>query len=146
MPRSRTSRPDDRAIVEALDLEYQAAVAQNDVDTMARILADGFVLISSTGRTFTKADLLEEARSGRFRYERQDDTDRTVRVWGDTAVVTALLWAKGTEAGAPFAYRVWFSDTYARQEGRWQYVLGHASGRLPYLERGDPSDQTLKDP
>ena len=58
-----------------------------------------------------------------------------VRVWGDTAVVTALLWAKGREKGASFAYRVWFSDTYARVDGVWKYVLGHASSRLPWPER-----------
>ena len=134
MPERPTPASDARAVVADLDSEYQAAVGRNDAETMERILADDFVLISSTGRTFTTADLLEEARSGRIQYERQDDTDRTVRVWSDTAVVTALLWAKGTEDGKPFAYRVWFSDTYARVEGRWKYVLGHASGRLPWPE------------
>jgi ketosteroid isomerase-like protein len=123
---------DVNAMVARLDDEYQAAVGRNDAETMDRILADDFVLISSTGRTFSKADLLEEARRGRTTYERQDDTDRTVRAWGDTAVVTALLWAKGSEDGKPFAYRVWFSDTYARVDGVWKYVLGHASGRLPW--------------
>jgi hypothetical protein len=30
-------------------------------------------------------------------YGHQEDTNQTVRVWSNTAVVTALLWAKGTE-------------------------------------------------
>jgi len=130
---------EDRAIVERLDLRYQAAVARNDVRTMDEILAEDFALVSSTGRVYSKSDLLNEARSGQFQYDRQDDTDRTVRVWGDTAVVTALLWAKGREAGKPFAYRVWFSDTYARIDGTWRYVLGHASGRLAWPEDGASS-------
>lgn len=129
---ARPAETDERALVERLDVEYQAAVGRNDHRAMARILADDFILISSTGKTYTKADLLEEARSGRFSYERQDDTNRTVRIWGDTAVVTALLWAKGTEGGSPFAYRTWFSDVYVRLGGSWKYVLGHASGRLPW--------------
>ncbi|MGI0070566.1 MAG: nuclear transport factor 2 family protein [Thermoplasmata archaeon] len=132
MPSRGTPTEEDRRTVDRLDVEYQAAVARNDAPAMDRILADDFVLISSTGRVFSKTDLLDEARSGRYVYERQDDTDRTVRVWGDTAVVTALLWAKGTEDGKPFAYRVWFSDTYARLAGAWKYVIGHASGRLPW--------------
>jgi hypothetical protein len=41
-------------------------------------------------------------------------TDRTVRVWGDTAVVTAKLREKGIEDGKPFDYTLWFSDTYVR--------------------------------
>jgi ketosteroid isomerase-like protein len=37
-----------------------------------------------------------------------------VLVLGDTAVVTALLRLKGTNEGAAFDRRVWFSDTYVR--------------------------------
>lgn len=132
MPEARGRGESDGEAIALLDGEYQAAVARNDTATMDRILAADFVLISSTGQTFSKSDLLEESRSQRFTYERQEDTDRTVRVWGDTAVVTAQLWAKGVEDGKPFAYRVWFSDTYARVGGVWKYVLGHASSRLPW--------------
>jgi ketosteroid isomerase-like protein len=121
----------DESEVARLDTEYQAAVARNDVATMDRILADGFVLVVGSGKAFTKTDLLEEARSGRFVYERQDDEQQTVRRWGDTAVVTALLTAKGTEDGKPFAYRVWFSDTYVRTPGGWRYAFGQSGARLP---------------
>jgi ketosteroid isomerase-like protein len=119
------------AEVARLDTEYQEAVERNDAKTMDRILDDAFVLVVGSGKSFTKEDLLAEARSGRFVYERQSDTQQTVRVWGDTAVVTALLWAKGTEDGTPFEYRVWFSDTYVRREGRLWYVFGQSGGRLP---------------
>jgi ketosteroid isomerase-like protein len=125
--------PDEeiQRIVADLDTAYQAAVKSNDVGTMDRILADDFVLVVGSGKSFTKADLLEEARSGRMRYEHQEDTQQTVRVWGDTAVVTALLWAKGAENGTPFEYRVWFSDTYVRTPDGWRYVFGQSGGRLP---------------
>ena len=54
-----------------------------------------------------------------------------MRVWGDTAVVTALLRLKGTSEGKPFAYRLWFSDTYVRTKGGWKYFFGQASIPLP---------------
>src|SRR5438309_10120136 len=85
------SAADDEKAVAALDIEYQAAVKQNDVATMDRILADDFVLVTGLGKTYTKTDLLKEARSKRMVYECQEDSVRKVRVWGDTAVVTALL-------------------------------------------------------
>ena len=125
------SPADDEKIVAALDTEYQAAVKKNDVDTMDRILADDFVLVTGLGKTYTKADLLEEARSKRMVYEHQEDSAQKVRVWGDTAVVTALLWAKGTEDGKAFDYKLWFSDTYVRTPTGWRYVLAQASTRLP---------------
>jgi len=114
-----------------LDEKYQSAVERNDAQTMGQILADDFVLITGSGKNYSRDDLLEEARSGRLVYEKQEDSQRIVRVWGDTAVVTALLWAKGIEEGKPFEYHVWFSDTYIRTNGKWRYALGQSGARLP---------------
>lgn len=122
---------EDAKIVAALDTEYQAAVEANDAEAMGRILADDMVLVTGVGEVVTRAKLLDEARGGVTRYHHQYDTDQTVRVWGDTAVITALLWAKGTTETRPFEYRVWFSDTYVRTETGWRYALGQASTRLP---------------
>lgn len=120
---------DDKATVARLDTEYQLAVKRNDEISMGRILADDFVLISGGGQVFTRAQLLDEARKKRVHYEQQDEITQVVRVWGDTAVVTALLWLKGTDDGKPFDRKVWFSDTYARTPAGWKYVLGQV-GRV----------------
>jgi ketosteroid isomerase-like protein len=126
---TRSSADDEKAVA-ALDTEYQAAVKRNDPATMDRLLADDFVLVTGLGKIYTKADLLEEARSKRVVYERQEDSERKVRVWGDTAVVTALLWAKGTDSGKAFDYKLWFSDTYVHTPSGWRYVFAQASTRL----------------
>ena len=116
--------------VAALDTEYQAAVAKNDAATMDRLLADDFTLISSKGDVYSKADLLKEARGGKIVYTRQDDSQQTVRIWGNTAAITALLHAAGTEDGKPFEYQVWFSDIYVCMPRGWRYVFGQAARRL----------------
>jgi ketosteroid isomerase-like protein len=130
---AHASPAEDQAKVAALDTEYQAAVKRNDAETMGRILADDFVLVLGDGRTFNRADLLESARSARITYEQQDEDEGTqvVRVWGDTAVVTARLWIKGVNAGVPFDRRLWFSDTYVRTPTGWRYAFGQASLPLP---------------
>ena len=128
---ANASADDDAKIVAALDTEYQAAVKKNDAAGMDRILADDFILVIGSGKVFTKADLLEEALSGRMHYEHQEDSAQTVRVWGDTAVVTAKLWEKDTENGKAFDYTLWFSDTYVRTATGWRYVFGQASLPLP---------------
>src|SRR5262249_31763527 len=74
---------DDAATVAALDTEYQAAVKRNDADTMDRILADDFVLVTGRGQVFTKADLLRAAREKSTTYEHQEDTEQKVRLWGE---------------------------------------------------------------
>jgi ketosteroid isomerase-like protein len=131
MEKRRNAMSDIESVLAALDAEYQEAVKNNDVATMDRILADDFALVTGNGRVYTKSDLLKEAAEKSVIYERQEDYNQTVRVWGDTAVVTALLWAKGTDRGEPFNYKVWFSDTYVRSPTGWRYVLGQSSLRLP---------------
>jgi ketosteroid isomerase-like protein len=125
----------DQKAVATLDTDYQAAVKNNDATTMDRILADDFVVVTGTGKIYTKADLLNMARSNRVIYEHQDESDQTVRVWGDTAVVTAKLWGKGLDAGKHFDWQVWFSDTYVRTPSGWRYVHGQASLPLPATEK-----------
>jgi ketosteroid isomerase-like protein len=126
------SPADDAAkVVAALDTEYQAAVKKNNAATVDRILADDFVLVVGSGRVSTKADLLDEARSGNITYEHQEELEQKVRVWGDTAVVTAKLYGKGTESSKAFEWTLWFSDTYVRTPSGWRYVFGQASLPLP---------------
>ena len=122
---------DDAKTVATLETQYQAAVKNNDAATMDRILADDFVVVLGSGKTYTKADLLSLARTRRVLYEHQESSDQSVRVWGDTAVVTAKLWLKGLDEGKPLDYHVWFSDTYVRTPSGWRYVHGQASLPLP---------------
>jgi ketosteroid isomerase-like protein len=126
--------PTVEEIVYNLDTEYQAAVKNNDAAGMARILADDFVLVTGKGTTYNKADLLNSARDKDRIYEHQDETQKTVRLFGDrTAIVTALLWLKGTNSAdkTQFDYKLWYSDVYVKRGGAWTYVLGQASIRLP---------------
>jgi ketosteroid isomerase-like protein len=130
------SSDEDAKTVATLDTKYQAAVKANDPATMDQILADDFVLVNGRGMVSSKADLLESARKKEVTYERQDEEPGTqeVRVWGDTAVVTALLWIKAVQGGKPIDYKLWFSDTYVRTPAGWRYVFGQASLPLPQSE------------
>jgi hypothetical protein len=123
---SNASTDNDRKTVAALDTEYQVAVKRNDAATMARILADNFILATGSGKTYTKADMLEDARRGDV-YEQNDEEFQTVRVWGKTAVVTARLWEKYSSNGKSYDHKFWFSDTYVRTPEGWKYVFGQSS-------------------
>jgi ketosteroid isomerase-like protein len=127
------SPEEDAKSVATLDTKYQAAVKANDATTMEQILADNFALVTGRGSVFSKADLLDSARKKEVTYEHQDEEPGTqkVRVWGDTAVVTALLWIKSVQGGKPADYKLWFSDTYVRTPTGWRYVFGQASLPLP---------------
>ena len=134
--KSNASPEEDAKAVAALDTKYQAAVKANDAATMDQILADDFVLVTGRGKVFSKADLIDSARKKEVTYERQDEEpgSQKVRVWGDTTVVTALLWIKSLQGGKPADYKLWFSDTYVRTPSGWRYAFGQASLPLPKAE------------
>ena len=122
----------DAETVAHLDEQFQAAVKANDAEAMAKILADDFILVTGSGKVFNKQESLAEARSHSTIYEHQEDSERTVRVWGDTAIVTAKLWIKGMSNDKAIDYTLWFSDTYVRTPSGWKYVFGQAS--LPMIK------------
>jgi ketosteroid isomerase-like protein len=124
---------EDRAAVAALDTQYQRAVKENDAETMAKILLDDFVLVTGRGTVYSKADLLKSARDKEIVWEQQDEEpgSQTVRLWGDTAVVTAKLWLKYQAEGQAVDKKLWFSDTYVRTPQGWRYAFGQSSIALP---------------
>jgi len=53
--RANSSAVEDVKVVGALDTQYQAAVEKCDAATMEHILADDFILVTGTGKTYTKS-------------------------------------------------------------------------------------------
>lgn len=127
----------DHDVVAALDRTYQAAVKRNDAATMDRILHPQFQLVVGTGRRISRDDLLGEARRGSISYDLQDEEagSQSVLVAGDTAVVTAKLFIKGTANGEKIDRTLWFSDTYVRTASGWRYLFGQASLPLSAVQQ-----------
>lgn len=123
--------PTCRNNVAKLDTEFQAAVKRNDSATVDRLLPNDYILISATGAVATKGDLVNEARQNKYVYSHQEDSHQVVRIWGNTAVLTALLWAEGTTEGRHFNLKIWFSDTYACTPQGWRYVFGQVGSHTP---------------
>ena len=123
--------------VSRLDLTFQAAVKRNDAAQIDAILHPTFFLVLGDGRVVTREQLIDEARSKSIEYDIQDEypDTQTVRVWGDTAVVTAKLRIKGRSKGKIFDRSLWFSDTYVRTAQGWRYAFAQASSPLPDEDR-----------
>lgn len=138
---SRTEQ--DRAAVAALDVAFQHAVKTNDAEAIDRLLHADFCLVLGDGAVVSRDEVVEEARARRIVYKVQDEDPGTqkVRVWGDTAVVTARLRIEGVREGQGFARTLWFSDTYVRTPAGWKYVFAQASSPLPVPGRDLPGDR-----
>jgi ketosteroid isomerase-like protein len=75
----------------------------------------------------TRADEINELRSGKVRYDVFENYDMLARLYGDTAVVLGKTRVKGTADGKPFDRIVQFTDTLIKRDGRWQLAAGHVS-------------------
>ena len=120
------SPKEDIRTVTLLNESYQTAVLNSDVATMDAIVADDFVFYRSDGTEMNKKELLADARRKDLVYVRNECTNVRVRVFGDTAVVTASLREVGTDKSKKFDNSVEFSDVFVRTPSGWRYVVGHA--------------------
>jgi ketosteroid isomerase-like protein len=123
----------DRAAVSSMDLQFQAATKANDYRAIDHILHKDYVLVLGSGKVISRQSLIDEARAAQTHYQIQDEEpgSQTVRMFGDTAVVTAKLWIKGEAAGKLFDRKIWFSDVYLRTADGWRYAFAQTSGPLP---------------
>jgi ketosteroid isomerase-like protein len=98
------------------------AVLHGDVAALDRMTSDDYTFITLRGEMRTKSDILKGFASGSFHYESRQISDLTVRIYGDTAVVTGRSVQKGTENGKDYSGDYWFTRVYVKQKDRWLTV------------------------
>jgi ketosteroid isomerase-like protein len=128
-PRPSVDSADQELIREIVDLERQAKEASlsRDAEFSQRTLADDYVAITPLGQVTTKQETIGARRSGQLRYEAMNITDMVVRVYGDTAVVTARADVKGHQLGEDFSGPYRYTRVWVRRSGHWQTVSYQAT-------------------
>jgi ketosteroid isomerase-like protein len=128
-PRVSSDASDQEAIREILEMERQAKEAslRRDADFTQRTVADDYVAITPMGRVATKQDSLSVRRNGQLRYDTINITDMVVRVYGDTAIVTARADVKGHQLGEDFSGPYRYTRVWVRRSGHWQTVSYQAT-------------------
>lgn len=115
---------DQDVIRQIVELERQAKEASlhRDADFSQRTLAEDYVGITPLGQVTTKQDVLRARKSGQLRYETIDVTEMVVRVYGDTAVVTARADVKGHQLGEDFSGPYRYTRVWVQRGGQWDIV------------------------
>jgi ketosteroid isomerase-like protein len=121
---------DAQALIE-LEHRWAAAYVNADAELLDKLYRDDLVLVSSRGEVLTKQQEVAEVRTGAVRYRRFDTKDLVPRVFGDTAVVTAVshIEAVVTETQREIVVDMRVIDVFVRSGGRWQ-VLATQGTRL----------------
>jgi hypothetical protein len=128
-PRTSLDTADQTAIREIVDMERQAREAslQRDPDFSQRTLAEDYVAITPLGQVTTKQDTVSARKSRQLRYDSIDVSDMVVRLYGDTAVVTARADVKGHQLGEDFSGPYRYTRVWVRRSGHWQAVSYQAT-------------------
>jgi ketosteroid isomerase-like protein len=128
-PRPSFDSADQDIIRQIVDMERQSKEAslRRDSDFSLRTLADDYVAITPLGQITTKKETISVRRSGQLRYEAMNVTDMVVRVYGDTAVVTARADVKGHQLGEDFSGPYRYTRVWVRRNGQWQTVSYQAT-------------------
>jgi len=122
----------DEESVKQLERDWAAASAHNDAEKTSQVLADDFVGNWADGSTTTKKQELDMLRSSKEKYEANEVVEMTVRLFGDTAIVSG----KNTETSiidgknATGIYN--FTDIFLKRNGRWQIVATQTARAIPY--------------
>jgi hypothetical protein len=108
----------------------EARVAGNTA-LFEEVLGDDFRTTSPAGAVTGKPQMLADVRSGALRVAASTSRNISVRVYGETAVVTGEAVLRATYRGHDISGTYAYTHVYARQGGRWQVVAAHSSRCVP---------------
>jgi ketosteroid isomerase-like protein len=124
---SATPAAGAEALVAQLERDWANAIVKKDVAALERLIADDFSGTSSNGQRYTKAEAIEDIKSGTYVAERMDLDNVNVRVYGDTAVVTLGQIEKSKYGNEECSGRYLFTNVWVKRNGEWQAVASHGT-------------------
>jgi uncharacterized protein (TIGR02246 family) len=112
-----------------LEKDWVQAALKKDAAAMERIIADDWVGVAFNGTTLTKAEVLNDLKSGTTASETIELGPLKVRVFGDTAIVNGSATEKSTWQGKDSSGHYVLVDVFVKRNGRWQVVSSQATKR-----------------
>jgi len=119
---------ESRHDIDQLEDEWREAVLSANTKVMDSLLAPDYMGITSSGTLQSRDETLQGMSSGRLRFALLDVSDRKVRFYGTTAVVTSLANIQATTPDGKISGNFRYTHVYVRDaEGDWKIVSFEAS-------------------
>lgn len=132
---TRIPRTEEEAKKEVSDLTTAlfSAVLNADTKTLPSLLDNSFGWTHTDGHKQTLTELSSDLASGKLKYSRLDNSNVSINVYGDTAIVrgesirqrSSIPETPGTGDAAPFT--AFYTITFVNQGGFWRAVAMHTS-------------------
>lgn len=108
-----------------LNDDWVKALVRSDRETLDRIMADDFYFAYPMEGD-DKGQFIADVISGDVRVESLTRDNLSVRIWGDTAVLTGRDSAKWSYQGQDYSGHYKIIHVYSRRDNRWQLVCVQA--------------------
>jgi ketosteroid isomerase-like protein len=129
---SLAQKHETRHEIDQLEDQWRDAVLSGDVKTMDSLLANDYMAVTAAGTLQNRDEALQNMRSGRLHFTSLTITDRKVRFYGTTAVVTSLASIQATTPDGQVTGNYRYTRVYVRDaQGAWKIVSFEASHVRP---------------
>jgi ketosteroid isomerase-like protein len=119
----RTQKHESRHEIDQLEETWREAILKSNTAAMDGLLADDYLAITASGTLQTKEQTLDNLRSGRTHFKVLDISDRKVRFYGTTALVTSLAEVQGATGNGDISGSYRYTRVYVRDaQGAWKIV------------------------
>lgn len=118
----------DEEDIRKVEDEFAAAYGRNDADTLERLWAPDYTFVNPAGQVLTKAQRLAMLRSGELKIEAYSRDAESIRVYGNTAVVTYRSTVKAQRNGTDISSQRRVITVLVKRDGRWQAVAQQSTG------------------
>ncbi|HJX30003.1 MAG TPA: nuclear transport factor 2 family protein [Thermoanaerobaculia bacterium] len=106
---------------------WDQAMVQNDAEAIGRYMSDDWTIIGPDGSIGGKERFLGLIEAGTLTHDVMESHDLTIRIYGDTAVVTGRGISGGIYQGERFYLVERTSCVFVHQPDGWKCVLTHLS-------------------
>jgi ketosteroid isomerase-like protein len=124
----RAEKHETRHQIEHLEDTWRSALLNGNITAMDALLADDYMAITPTGILQSKDQAMANLRAGNTHFTSLELSDRKIRLYGTTALVTsrAEVSGKGPEGDFSGSYR--YTRVYVKDlRGIWHIVSFEAS-------------------
>jgi ketosteroid isomerase-like protein len=120
-----SAKVETESLLRQLNDEWVKAVVRRDVTTLDRIMADDFVSAYPLEGD-DKAQILNDLASGTLRVEYLNRENVSVRIWGNTAILTGRDSAKWFYLGREWSGNYKIIHIYSQRDNEWKLVAFQA--------------------
>ncbi|MGA3346504.1 MAG: nuclear transport factor 2 family protein [Terracidiphilus sp.] len=126
MPRGQ--KHESRHEIEQLEEAWRNAMLKSDAAALDALLAEDYMAITPSGTLQSKEEALASLRSGGMHLNSVTLSDRKMRFYGTTALVTSKAEVSGTTTGRDISGAFRYTHVYARnKQGAWKIVSFEAN-------------------